>query len=335
MKKEQNKKRLRRFCARRSSVISVYAFLLISFFSFTAELWSNSKPVMFSMGGNFFVPVLVDYHPSDFGVEGVMVTDYREMREKMDWAIWPINEWDPYERNKVVDEYPSAPDANNVMGTDDRGRDIFARTLYGFRYSVIFAVGTWFLSFLLGGIYGAISGYIGGRVDLVGQRIVEIFETMPILLILIMLASIFNPTLPLLILITVIFSWMFISFYVRAEFLSLRKREFVEAARAQGASHARIVFGHILPNALGPVITFSPFIIASNVRYLAILDFLGFGLLPPTPSWGELLSQSQQHFQYAWWLALYPSLALFSTLVILNLISDGVRDAFDPKRNVT
>jgi microcin C transport system permease protein len=231
-----------------------------------------------------------------------------------------------------VEQFPSPPSQDNWFGTDDRGRDVAARLIYGFRYSMGFAISVWILSYIIGIFAGAIMGYVGGKTDLIGQRVVEVFESMPVLLLLITLVSIFTAGISVLVIFTSIFGWMLISQYVRGEFLRLRRREFVEAAQAMGASNFRVIFKHILPNSLGPVLTFSPFTIASLISYLAILDYLGFGLQPPTPSWGELLQQAYSNFTIAWWLAVFPSMILFMTLVVLNLIGEGVRDAFDPRK---
>jgi microcin C transport system permease protein len=179
--------------------------------------------------------------------------------------------------------------------------------------------------------FGGVMGYFGGWVDLIGQRMVEILNTVPLFFLLIILVSLFDPTLTLLIILTSLFSWIGLSYYVRGEFLKNRRKEFVESARAVGAGHLRLIFRHILPNSLIPVITFSPFIIASHILGLASLDYLGFGLKPPTPSWGELLNQAQKNFTVAWWLAVFPALALFSTLVSFALVGEGVRNAFDPR----
>jgi microcin C transport system permease protein len=216
------------------------------------------------------------------------------------------------------------------MGTDDRGRDVFTRLLYGFKYSITYAVAVWFISLAIGTILGGTMGFFGGRVDFIGQRLVEILSTVPSFFLLIILISIFAPSLWMLIIISCVFSWINISYYIRGEFLKNRNKEFVEAARSLGASNRSIIFKHILPNSLTPIITFAPFTIAGEIVGLAALDYLGFGLQVPTPSWGELLSQAQKNYTIAWWLALYPSLALFVVLTLLNLIGQGVRDAMDP-----
>jgi microcin C transport system permease protein len=260
--------------------------------------------------------------------------DYRTLViEGSDWAIWPIISWDPYESNTNVSSFPSPPSRENIFGTDDRGRDVAARLLYGFRESMKYSIAVFLLSYLLGITIGALMGYFGGIVDLLGQRFLEIWESMPVFMLLLTLITIFKPDLMMFVLISSAFGWMGISVYVRAEFLKLRHREFVEAGRAIGASNARLIFRHILPNSLGPVLTFAPFVISGGISSLAVLDYLGFGLQPPTPSWGELLSQAKSNFTIAWWLATYPSAALFFSLLLLSLIGDAIRDAFDPRAN--
>lgn len=334
IKNDETMRKWRRFKSRKLAVISVWIILLSCFVSFTAEFWANSKPLYLNYNGSSYFPVFRSYHPSEFGQEDAVVMDYRSLElneEKGDSVIWPLITWNPYESNKEVASYPSEPTSENLMGTDDRGRDIFTRLMYGLRYSVIFAVLVWILTFIVGTILGGIMGYFGGRTDFWGQRIVEILSTVPQFFLLIIIISIFKPTLLLLVVLSSIFGWISISYYIRGEYLKNRKKEFVEAARALGAGHVRIFFRHLLPNSFSPIITFSPFVIAGNIVSLASLDYLGFGLTPPTPSWGELLNQAQKHFTVGWWLAVYPSLALFFTLTMLSLIGEGVRDAMDPK----
>lgn len=334
IKNDDTLKKWRRFKSHKLAVISAWLIGVALFFSFTAEFWANSKPLYLNFQGKSYFPVMVNYHPTEFGEEKTMVTNYRELEldeERGDWVIWPVIQWDPYESNKEVEVYPSEPSSDNWLGTDDRGRDILTRLLYGLRYSITFAFLVWVLTFVVGTVLGGLMGYFGGRTDFWGQRIVEVLSTVPQFFLLIIIISIFNPTLILLVVLSSLFGWISISYYVRGEYLRNRKKEFVEAARAIGAGHTRIFFKHLLPNSLSPIITFSPFVIAGNITALASLDYLGFGLTPPTPSWGELLNQAQKHFSEGWWLAAYPSLALFLTLTILSLIGEGVRDAMDPK----
>lgn len=334
LKNEESLKKWKRFKSHKLAVSSAWLMLIALFFSFTAEFWANSKPIYLKYKGKSYFPVFVTYHPSEFGESKMMVTDYRKIeldQENGDTVIWPLIKWDPFESNKSVETYPSEPTEDNWMGTDDRGRDILTRLLYGLRYSMTFAFLVWLITFFFGTINGGLMGYLGGRFDFWGQRVVEILSTVPQFFLLIIIISIFQPTLILLVLLSSLFGWISISYYVRGEYLKNRKKEYVEAARALGAGHVRIFFQHLLPNSLSPIITFSPFVIAGNITALASLDYLGFGLTPPTPSWGELLNQAQKHFTEGWWLAAYPSLALFLTLTMLSLVGEGVRDAMDPK----
>lgn len=333
IKNELTLKRWRQFRRTRRAVIALWIFLALIALSLCAELVANSKPVVLKYQGNFYFPVYIYYHPTVFNQAESMVTDYRKLELKgSDWAIWPVIPWDPFESNVKVESYPAPPSKDNLLGTDDRGRDVLVRLIYGFRYSISFAILVWMTTYLIGVLVGGFTGFVGGKVDLLGQRVVEVFDAMPALLLLITLISIFGANLSMLVIFSALFGWMFISVYTRAEFLRLRKRDFVESARALGAGRWRLILKHILPNALGPVVTFSPFAIAAGILELAILDYLGLGLPPPTPSWGELLQQAQKSFTYAWWLAVYPSIALFLSLTVLNLIGEGVRNAFDPRK---
>lgn len=333
MKNELSVKRWRRFKSHQSAVISVWLLLIVGFFSMTAELWANSKPLYLHYHGKTYFPVFRTVHPSEFGMTDIMVMDYGELQlGKEDSILWPPIRWDAYERNSTLDLLPAGPSKSNIFGTDESGRDVASRLLYGFRYSMAYAWAVWIFCSIFGIVLGAAMGFFGSWVDIIGQRVIEVWESVPVLMLLIILASIIPPTIWILTAFTVFFGWTTISLYVRAEFLKLRKREFVEAARALGAGRARIIFRHIFPNSLTPWITLTPFLIAGSITGLASLDYLGYGLPAPTPSWGELLGQAQKHFQTAWWLAVYPSLALFMTLTALNLIGSAVRDAYDPRK---
>ena len=332
-KNEISLKRLRRFKSVRRAVWSLWITVIMLFVSVTAEVWVNNKPMVMSYEGSIYFPVLHDRHPSAYGQEG-FVTDYRalDLKSGGNWAVWPLIRWNPYESNIAVETYPSPPTQVNWLGTDDRGRDVIARLVYGFRYSMGFALAVWIFAFGTGVLAGATMGYWGGKVDLIGQRVVEIFDSLPYLLMLLTLIALLGANLWLLVAFSTFLGWMRISTYMRAEFLKLRKREFVEAAKAQGVGTFRILFRHILPNGLGPLITFSPTEIAANIYTLAILDYLGLGLPPPTPSWGELLQEAQSNFTIAWWLAVYPSLAMVIALTSLTFIGEGVRAAYDPRK---
>lgn len=333
IKNDLTLKRIKRFKSIRRAVWSVWVFLFLIFLSATAEFWANNKPIVMSHQGSIYFPVVKTYHPSVFGKPG-FVTDYRSFnfKEEGNWAIWPLVTWNPFESNKKLESYPAPPSDINWLGTDDRGRDVLSRLIYGFRYSIGFAVLVWLFSYLVGIILGGSMGFFGGRVDLYGQRLVEIFESLPALLMLLTLIAMLGASLELLVGFSVILGWMRISTYMRAEFLKLRRRDFVDAGRALGVGTWRILGRHILPNAMGPIITFSPVEIASGIYTLAILDYLGLGLPPPTPSWGELLQQAQNYFSIAWWLAVFPSLAIIISLTSLTFIGEGVREAFDPRK---
>jgi len=332
LKNDLSRKRWSRFKKNKAAIISIWILAFLFFFSFTAELWSNSKPIMMHYDGRLYFPVITNYHPSDFGRHDIFVMDYRSLHfTHSDWAVWPLVQWDPFESNSTVDYYPSAPTKDNLLGTDDRGRDVLTRLLYGFRYTMIYAIGVWLLSYCVGTLIGASLGYLGSKFDLVGSRVVEIIETMPTTLLLITIISIFSPNLFWLIIFTVLFDWTGIFHHMRAQFLQLRKREFVEAARALGVGHLRIVLTHILPNALTPLVTFSPFAIAANIYGLTMLDYLGLGLAAPTPSWGELISQSQKYITTAEWLVWAPAISIVITMTSLINIGIAIRDAYDSR----
>lgn len=325
---ELTRKRIARFRSLKRARVSLCIFVAMLFFAMTAELWSNNRPLIMSVDGQIYAPVFRDNHPSVFKQEG-FITDYRKLN--VDWAVWPAIRWSPEEANPSVTTYPSPPTHENWLGTDDRGRDVLSRLIYGFRYSIFFAGLVWFFSFALGTLAGAVMGYFGGRTDLIGQRFVEIFDSLPYVLVLLTLIALLGANLVLLVGVAVLLGWMRISLYMRAEFLKLRNREFVDAGRAQGIGTFGILFRHILPNAVGPLVTFSPPEIAANIYTLAILDYLGLGMPAPTPSWGELLQQANNSFTIAWWLALYPSLAMIVALTTLTFIGEGLRNAFDPR----
>jgi len=227
-------------------------------------------------------------------------------------------------------QWPFRPVRKHVLGIDNAGRDVLARILYGLRTSMTFGLLLVAFSMGFGIIMGALQGYYGGKVDLVAQRLIEIWSTIPFLYVMILLGSMYGRSFSLLLFCYGIFNWIGISYYVRAEFLKLRNMPFVDAARCLGIPSSHIMYRHILPNALTPIITFFPFSLVGAIGSLAVLDYLGFGLPPPTPSWGELLQQAQS-FRWAWWLILYPSLALFVVMLLGVFMGEGVRDAYDPK----
>jgi microcin C transport system permease protein len=328
---ELSLKRWRRFKARKTAMASVIVLSFMVFCTLIASIISNDRPLYLNYNGESYFPVFKDYHPTVFNITDSLVIKYRDLKlSHQDTAIWPMIKWNPYESNLVVASYPSPPSSDNLLGTDDRGRDVLARLIYGFRYSIGYAFCVWLITTFIAIVAGGIMGFAGGKIDFFSQRIVEILSTVPQFFLLIILVSIFEPNLYWLVLISSVFGWIGLSYYVRAEFLKNRKKEYVEAAISLGASNFSVIFKHILPNSLTPVITYAPFTISMNIIGLASLDYLGFGLVVPTPSWGELLQQAQQHIHDGWWLAVFPSIALFVTLTAMNLLGEGVRDAMDP-----
>jgi microcin C transport system permease protein len=227
--------------------------------------------------------------------------------------------------------FPFRPVKGHLLGIDGAGRDVFARILYGLRTSMTFGLLLVLASMVVGIITGALQGYYGGVVDITGQRLIEIWSALPFLYIMILMGSVYGRSFTLLLFCYGIFNWIGISYYMRAEFLRLRQQPFVEAAKCMGIAPYKIIFKHILPNGLVPVVTFFPFSLVGAIGALAALDYLGFGLPPPTPSWGELLFQAQQ-FRWAWWLILYPSLALFTVMLLGVFVGEGIRNAYDPKQ---
>ena len=227
--------------------------------------------------------------------------------------------------------FPFRPVKGHIMGIDGAGRDVFARILYGLRTSMTFGLLLVFASMVMGIVTGALQGYYGGAVDITGQRLIEIWSALPFLYIMILMGSVYGRSFSLLLICYGMFNWIGISYYMRAEFLRLRQQPFVEAAKCMGIASHKIIFKHILPNGLVPIVTFFPFSLVGAIGALAALDYLGFGLPPPTPSWGELIFQAQQ-FRWAWWLILYPSLALFTVMLLGVFVGEGIRSAYDPKR---
>lgn len=328
------KRRLQIFWRKKSARVSFVFLSVLLLASVFAEGVSNSKPVVAYINNTLLFPAYVDYNRADVGLEGAGVVDYREVKDQMSFAVWPPLRWDPFENDEELEEMMSPPSARHPMGTDVAGRDVFARLLYGTRISFFFAFGVWIFTYIVGTVLGLLQGFFGGKVDIIGQRLVEVFASIPEFYLLLFLITILQPNIFILIVIASTFGWVSISQYMRAEALRNRSLPFTEAATSLGSSRRRILFKHILPNSLVPIITFSPFAIVAAIYGLAGLDLLGFGVPAPTPSWGELLDQARRNFQVAWWLAAFPSLFLFSTIVSLNLIGESLRSAFDPRTSV-
>ena len=326
------------FRRNRRGYYSLLLFLLLFGLSLFAEVLSNDKPLLIRYQGRFYVPLWREYPETVFGGDFATETDYRDpfIRERLttnaNWILFPPNPHSYTSINLALDRpVPSPPTRENLLGTDDRGRDVLARLIYGFRLSVLFGAALTAIGTLLGIVAGALQGYFGGRLDLVMQRFIEIWGSMPELYLLIIFASIFKPSMLLLLVLLSLFGWMGLSDYVRAEFLKGRNMEYVKAAKALGVGNCTIMRRHLLPNSMTPVITFLPFRMSGAILALTSLDFLGLGVPPTTPSLGELLAQGKANIE-AWWLSLSTFSVLVGTLVLLIFIGEALREAFDPRK---
>ena len=332
------RRRLQHFRANRRGFWSLWIFLILFLISLFAEGVANDKPLLVIFGERFIFPVFETIPETEFGGEFATETEYRdefvrdliEKKGKIYWSLIPYS-YDTINYN-LPSAAPSAPNSENWLGTDDQGRDVVARLIYGFRISVLFGLVLTILSSILGVAAGAVQGYFGGRVDILGQRFIEIWSGLPVLFLLIILSSFVEPNFWWLLLIMLLFSWMGLVGVVRAEFLRGRNLEYVRAARALGLSHGRIMFRHILPNAMVATMTFMPFILSGSITTLTALDFLGFGLPPGSPSLGELLAQGKANL-HAPWLGIAGFAVISLQLSLLVFIGEAVRDAFDPRHN--
>jgi microcin C transport system permease protein len=332
-----NARRLANFKANRRGFWSLWVFLLMFFISLFAEGIANDKPFFVWYDGGAYMPVFEAYPETTFGGEFQTEADYRDpfvrdLINEKGWMAWPLIRfsYDTVNLN-LPGPAPYGPTADNWLGTDDQGRDVLARTIYGFRISVVFGILLTILSSIIGVAIGAVQGYFGGWVDLIGQRFIEIWTSMPQLYLLIILASVFVPSFWLLLGLLLLFQWVALVGVVRAEFLRARNLDYVRAARALGATNIVIMFKHILPNAMVATLTFLPFILAGSVTILTSLDFLGFGLPPGSPSLGELLNQGKNNL-HAPWLGITAFVILSLMLSLLVFIGEAVRDAFDPRK---
>lgn len=328
-----------RFKLQRRAYISLLIFSVLFVLSLFAEFLSNDKPLIISYENSLYLPLFVHYPETEFG--GIFDTeaDYSDAYVRQlittagNWVLYPPN---PYSFDTINFETthpnPAPPSSVNLLGTDDRGRDIAARLIYGFRLSVLFAFALTVIGVVLGITAGALQGYFGGNIDLTCQRLIEIWGSMPELYLLIIFASIFEPSILLLLVLLSMFGWMGLSDYVRAEFLRGRNLDYIIAARSLGVSNTAIMWRHLLPNGMTPVITFLPFRISGAILALTSLDFLGLGVPPTTPSLGELLSQGKNHLD-AWWIVLSTFIVLVGTLVLLIFIGEGLREALDTRKN--
>ena len=327
-----------RFRRNRLGFWSLLLFSSMVLLSLVAEVLSNDRPLLVRYEGQTYFPVLRDYSEQTFGGDFPTPADYLDpfIRERItsggNWALYAPN---PY-GSKTLNYFakspsPAAPTRDNWLGTDDRGRDLVAQLIYGFRVSVLFALALTFIGTLLGMLAGAVQGYFAGKTDLAFQRFIEIWSAMPELYLLIIFSAIFAPSVALLLILLSMFGWMSLADYVRAEFLRNRQMDYVRAARAMGVSNLQIMWRHILPNSMTPVVTFLPFRMSGAILALTSLDFLGLGVPPGTPSLGELLSQGKNNID-AWWISLSTFAVLVLTLLLLTFMGDALRDALDPRK---
>ena len=327
-----------RFKRNRLGYWSLLVFCALVLVSLCAELVSNDRPLIVRYEGQTYFPMLKDYPEKTFGGDFETPTDYLDpfIRERItgggNWALYTLNPYGPNTLNYFAKApNPSAPTRDNWLGTDDRGRDLLAQLIYGFRVSVLFALALTVTGVALGVLTGAIQGFFGGKTDLAFQRFIEIWGSMPELYLLIIFSAVFAPSISLLLILLSLFGWMGLSDYVRAEFLRNRQLDYVKAARALGVGNAQIIWRHILPNSLTPVVTFLPFRMSAAILALTSLDFLGLGVPPGTPSLGELLAQGKNNID-AWWISLSTFAVLVTTLLLLTFMGDALRDALDPRK---
>jgi microcin C transport system permease protein len=330
-------KRIRKFKSIKRGYYSLLIIIVLYLLSFGLEFLANNKAILVRYNGRYYFPTFKYIPEREFGGESGAEPNYRQLQQRLqeedegNFVLMPPIPHGPTESLlELPGTPPHSPSWSHVLGTDDRGRDVLVRLLYGFRISLSFALKVTAFSLILGIFVGALQGYYGGNFDIVVQRLIEIWATVPMLYLVIIITSIFEPGYYWLVAILTIFGWMGITYYVRGEFYREKSKEYVMAAKALGASDMTVIFRHILPNALIPVITFAPFSLVSNIFALTALDFLGFGLPAPTPSWGELMGQGMGNI-YSYWLSLSPISALFITLLLVTFIGEAAREAFDPK----
>ncbi len=333
------RRRLQNFRANKRGWWSLWIFAALFVITLFAEFVANDKPILVYYDGGFYSPIFTMHPETTFGGEFPTEADYRDpyvadLINDRGWMLWPLI---PYDHQTVAwdlpEPAPSPPDAEHWLGTDDQARDVTARLIYGFRISVLFGFTLTIISAAIGVSAGAVQGYFGGWLDLLFQRFIEVWSGLPILFILIILASIVEPNFWWLLGVLLLFSWMGFVGVVRAEFLRARNFEYVRAARALGVSDRVIIFKHVLPNAMVATLTFMPFTLAGSVTALTSLDFLGIGLPPGSASLGELLAQGKANLQ-APWLGLTGFFVIGAMLSLLIFIGEAVRDAFDPRKSI-
>lgn len=332
------RRRWQQFKANRRGYIAMWLFLALFGITLFAEFIANDRPILLKHDGHYYMPVFQMVSEKTLGGDFDTEADYRDpyvqdlVHGKGGWMIWPLIRY-RYDTINFANPKPapSAPDAENWLGTDDQGRDVLARLIYGFRVSILFGLALTLVSSVIGVIAGGVQGYFGGRTDLLMQRFIEIWSGLPVLFILIIMASIITPGFWSLLAIMLLFSWTTLVDVVRAEFLRARNFDYVRAARALGVTDTTIMRRHVLPNAMVATLTFMPFVLTGSITVLTSLDFLGFGLPPGSASLGELLQQGKNNLQ-APWLGITAFFSIAVMLTLLTFVGEAVRDAFDPRK---
>ena len=342
------KRRWRKFKSMKRGYYAFIALVALYLLSFLFPLLVNNKPLYVTYGDETYFPAFADligdpYYPWElFGREGdESAVDFRELAAEWEASgseegsmMMPLYQWDPLEGDYSEGVPPNAPSSIHFLGTDNGGRDVLSRMLYGFNISISFGIGLTLITFLIGTFFGALMGYFGGFFDLIVQRGIEIWQTLPALFVIIIISSILTPNFLILILILTTFGWMGMTYFMRGEFYREKARDYVAAAISLGTSDTKIIFRHIPPNSLTPLIATFPFAVVAGITSLVSLDFLGYGLPPPIPSWGEMISQGLSEFSgnfQNWWLVIVPVVAMFFTLLMVTFIGEAIREAFDPK----
>lgn len=332
------KKRWRKFKTIKRGYYSFLIIILLYLLSFILPLFIGRSALVVKYNDNYFFPVFSYHAASDFNQNIPGEANYRLLKKQFqgenseNWVLLPLYPFGPNE--SLLDEMegnpPHPPSLKHLLGTDTSGRDVLARVAYGFNVSISFALSVTLISFLIGIIIGAFQGFFGGIVDIILHRFIEIWSTLPFYCVIIIVSSLIVPNFILLCIIMTLFSWVGITFYVRGEFYREKSKDYVSAAVAMGAPNRKLIFNHILPNSLTPIFSLAPFVIVENIAALVSLDFLGFGLPPPTPSWGQLMEQGMSNITY-WWLVAFPLIVQFFTLIGIVFVGEAVREAFDPK----
>lgn len=333
-------KKIKRFKSIKRGYYSFIIFCLMLLVALSAELFVNSRALVVSYEGRYYFPTYGDMIPGKtFGLDYDYETNYRQLARQIsgnssgNWVLMPPVPFNAFENDLKSDQFPPfAPSIQDkhYLGTDAVGRDILARLLYGFRIAIFFSLTLLVVNYTIGVSIGSAMGYLGGKFDLFFQRIIEIWSNVPFLYVIIIISSIIVPNFFMLILIMAFFGWIGITWTMRTMTYKERTREYVLAARALGATNLRIIFKHIIPNTIAIIVTFAPFAVSSGIVALTSLDYLGFGLPPPTPSWGELLQQGWTNLD-AWWISGSVIAAMTITLITVTFIGEAVREAFDPK----